>query len=104
MSTACGRPLFSDTCLNGLFVIVYLFGTKLSICGKRLGSKMSRRPLVHPHTISWVLSQIYLISSYSVLGVVVDCDLKFHSHIDRKAAIANNRTRNLLSFLHNLLL
>ena len=33
-------------------------------------------------------SPIYFVSSHSDLGVIVDRDLKFHSHINRKAAIS----------------
>ena len=42
-------------------------------------------------------NQIYFVPSHSDLGVVVDRNLKFHSHINRKAAMANNLTTNLLS-------
>ena len=37
------------------------------------------------------------VSSHSDLGVTVDRSLKFHSHISKKVAMANNITTNLLA-------
>ena len=42
-------------------------------------------------------SSIKFVKTYSDLGVSVDRDLKFHTHVSRKAAMANNLASNLLT-------
>ena len=40
---------------------------------------------------------IRFVTSYSDLGVTIDQDLKFHSHVNKKVAMVNNLTTNLFS-------
>ena len=40
---------------------------------------------------------IQFVSSHSDLGITIDRDLKFHSHISKKVATVNNLTTNLFS-------